>query len=180
MQLNVPEHQYHNRRAQEHRIRLWWSAYVLDRSSASKLGLPMSIADDDIFVDAPSSDGINDTDEDFDDVDYSLRSIEIARIAAKCTREIYGRRKFHSPFSQRVQSVLKEFTRWMDTLPPKFHLKNDGSSSLQRHHIVYLHLRLNQVCQKRYIRTITNIIGCNSCDTSNSVARTPHPPTIAQ
>ncbi|KAJ4349390.1 uncharacterized protein N0V89_008005 [Didymosphaeria variabile] len=144
MQLNVPEQQYHNRRAREHRIRLWWSAYVLDRSCASKLGLPVSIADDDIFVDAPSSDGIDGTDEDFDDVDYSLRSIEISRIAAKCTREIYGRKKFHSPFSQRVQSVLKEFTKWMDTLPPKFHLKNDGSSSLQRHHIVYLHLRLNQ------------------------------------
>ncbi|KAL5392049.1 hypothetical protein PMIN03_003860 [Paraphaeosphaeria minitans] len=144
MHLNVPEHQYRNRRAREHRIRLWWSAYVLDRSCASKLGLPMSIANDDIFVDPPSGDGIDDMDEDFDDVDYALRSIEIARIAAKCTREIYGRMKFHSPFSQRVQSVLKEFTRWMDTLPAKFHLKNDGSSSLQRHHIVYLHLRLNQ------------------------------------
>ncbi|KAF2439352.1 hypothetical protein P171DRAFT_436048 [Karstenula rhodostoma CBS 690.94] len=144
MQLNVPEHQYRNRRAREHRTRLWWSAYVLDRACASKLGLPTSIADDDIYVDGPSGEGIDDADEDFDDVDYSLRSIEISRIAAQCTREIYGRRKFHCPFSQRVQSVLKEFTKWMDSLPSKFHLKNDGSSSLQRHHIVYLHLRLNQ------------------------------------
>lgn len=145
MQLNVPEHQYRDRRAREHRVRLWWTTYVLDRSCASKLGLPRSINDDDIFVDAPSNDGIDDNDEDFDDIDYQLRSIEISRVAAKCTREIYGRKKFHSPFSQRVQGVLKDFTRWMDTLPPKFHLKNDGSSSLQRHHIVYLHLRLNQV-----------------------------------
>lgn len=145
MQLNVPEHQFRDRRAREHRVRLWWTAYVLDRSCASKLGLPTSINDDNIFVDPPSGDGMDSEDEDFDDVDYQLRSIEIARIAAKCARDIYGRRKFHSPFSQRVQSVLKEFTEWMDTLPAKFQLKNDGSSSLQRHHIVYLHLRLNQV-----------------------------------
>ncbi|KAF1969322.1 hypothetical protein BU23DRAFT_539856 [Bimuria novae-zelandiae CBS 107.79] len=144
MHVNVPEHQYRNRRAREHRVRLWWTAYILDRSCGSKLGLPMSISDDDIFVDPPSSEGIEGSDEDFDDVDYQLRSIEISRMAAKCTSEIYGRKKFHSPFSQRVQSALKGFTMWMDTLPPKFHLKNDGSSSLQRHHIVYLHLRLNQ------------------------------------
>ena len=157
MQLNVPVHQYRDRRAREHRIRLWWTAYILDRSCASKLGAPMSIADDDVFVDAPSNEGIDDNDEDFDDVDYQLRSIEIARIAARCTRDIYGRRKFHSPFSQRVQSVLKEFTGWMDTLPTKFHLKNDGSSSLQRHHIVYLHLRLNQVRMKDPRRVSTNL-----------------------
>ena len=147
MQMNVPEHQFRDRLAREHRVRLWWSAYIFDRTCASKLGLPVSIADEDILLDVPNSEGLNGpASDDFGDSEYELRSIELSRIAAKSTREIYSRRKHRTPFSHRVQAILKDLNQWMDTLPVNFHLKNDGSSSLQRHHIVYLHLRFNQVC----------------------------------
>ncbi|KAH7396325.1 fungal-specific transcription factor domain-containing protein [Pyrenochaeta sp. MPI-SDFR-AT-0127] len=145
MQLNVPEQQNRDRLAREHCVRLWWTAYILDRTCASKIGLPVSIADDDILVNLPSGDGLERHDlEDFGDFEYELCSIELSRIAAKTTREIYSRRSQHNPFSQRVQAILKDLNRWMDTLPAKFHLEDDGSSSLEGQHIIYLHLSFNQ------------------------------------
>jgi hypothetical protein len=82
---------------------------------------------------------------DFEDLEYELRSIGLSRIAAMSTVQIYSRRGHQNPFSQRVQAVLKDLDKWMDTLPARFHLRTDGSSSLQEHHIIYLHLRFNQV-----------------------------------
>jgi hypothetical protein len=144
LNMNVPEQQFRDRLAREHRVRLWWSAYSLDRACASKLGLPVSVADDDIMVDLPSSDGLDAAEEgDFGDIDYSLNSIELSRLAARLTRAIYSRRNHHDPFSKRVQAMLKDLTKWMDALPAKLQLKdNDASTPF---HIVYIHLRFNQV-----------------------------------
>ncbi|PSN65683.1 hypothetical protein BS50DRAFT_396162 [Corynespora cassiicola Philippines] len=144
MQLNIPDHQCRDRAAREHRVRLWWTTYILDRTCTSKIGLPVSVADDDIQVDLPGVDGAESFDAvDFQDLEYELRSIGLSRIAAMSTVQIYSRRGHRNPFSQRVQAVLKDLDRWMDTLPAKFYLRADGSS-LPEPHIVYLHLRFNQ------------------------------------
>jgi hypothetical protein len=150
LQLNVPQNQYNDRLAREHRARLWWTAYILDRTCASKIGLPVSVIDEDISVDLPKGDGTEGLGrlDDFQDFEYELRSIELAKIAAKSTSEIYSRRLHRSPFSHRVQTVLQSLNEWMDTLPAKFQLENDGSSSLEKHHIIYLHVRFNQLCKK--------------------------------
>ncbi|KAF2129404.1 hypothetical protein P153DRAFT_316318 [Dothidotthia symphoricarpi CBS 119687] len=145
MQMNVPEHQYRNRLAREHRTRLWWTVYVLDRTCASKLGLPSSIADEDILVDLPSSVGLEDDAQvDFGDVDYILQSVELARLSAQSIRAIYSRRKHCSPFSQRVQVSLKDLTKWMEALPTQLHLEDSERCTTQSNHIVYLHLTFNQ------------------------------------
>ncbi|CAN9334645.1 unnamed protein product [Alternaria alternata] len=105
----------------------------------------LSVADEDIMVDFPSSDGLDAAEEgDFGDTDYSLNSIKLAKLAARLTRAIYSRRNHHDSFSKRVQAMLKDLTKWMDDLPVKFHLKdNDTSAPI---HIVYIHLRFNQCC----------------------------------
>ena len=147
MQLNVPDHQYRDRAAREHRVRLWWTAYILDRTCTSKIGLPVSIADDDIQVNLPSVDGAGSLDSgDFGDHEYELRSVGLSRITAMSTEQIYGRRDYHNTFSQRVQTILKALNKWMDELPARFHLRTDSSSSLQENHVIHLHLRFNQVC----------------------------------
>lgn len=146
MQLNVSDHQYRDPKAREHRVRLWWTAYTLDRTCASKIGLPVSIADDDIEVDLPSADGLDDHClGDFEDVEYEVRSVELSRIATTSTRQIYSRRSHRSPFSQRVQTILKDLDQWMATLPIRFHLQHHGTSQLREYHVVHLHLRFNQV-----------------------------------
>ena len=146
MQLSISDHQFRDPAAREHRIRLWWTTYIIDRTCTSKIGLPVSIADNDVQVDRPTSgfsEGLNAAD--FADSEYESCSIELARIAALSTERLYIRREHHQPFSQRVQAVLKELDQWMDTLPSKFHLRTKDSSSIQENHVVYLHLRFNQV-----------------------------------
>ncbi|KAF2014081.1 fungal-specific transcription factor domain-containing protein [Aaosphaeria arxii CBS 175.79] len=145
MHLNMPESQCRDPLVIEHRVRLWWSIYIIDRTCASKLGLPVTIADDDILVSLPSRDGCDSTDcNDFGDLEYELCSIALSKIAAKSTKEIYSRTHRREPFSQRVQSILKELSTWLEQLPSNLRLKNDGSSSSDRAHIVYLHLSFNQ------------------------------------
>ncbi|KAJ8117867.1 hypothetical protein OPT61_g1032 [Boeremia exigua] len=142
LNMNVPDGLYSNRLAREHRKRLWWTAYVLDRTCCSKLGHPASIADEDIMVDLPSNDDLRDS-TDFEDVDYTLRSIELAGLSQQTRQQLYSRRKHHVSFSQRVQTTLKNITKWMETLPPHLQLDN-GKRSTQPNSIVYLHLRFNQ------------------------------------
>jgi proline utilization trans-activator len=147
MQLNVPDHQFQDRPAREHRVRLWWTAYILDRTCTSKIGLPVSVADDDIQVNLPSANEAESLDPiEFGDFEYELCSVGLSKITAMSTEQIYSRRDYHNAFSQRVQTILKALYKWMDELPARFHLRTDSSSSLQENHIVYLHLRFNQVC----------------------------------
>ncbi|KFH46976.1 putative transcriptional regulatory protein-like protein [Hapsidospora chrysogenum ATCC 11550] len=54
LHLNVPRHQLPSRELREHRNRVWWTAYILDRSWACMLRKPVSIQDEDIDVDLPS------------------------------------------------------------------------------------------------------------------------------
>ncbi|KAJ4337039.1 hypothetical protein N0V95_008455 [Ascochyta clinopodiicola] len=101
LNLNVPDNLYSNRLAREHRTRLWWTAYVLDRTCCSKLGHPASIADEDIIVDLPSDDNLEDA-ADFEDVDYILKNpsvnpktslpesaLTLAETCIQCSRHSY-------------------------------------------------------------------------------------------
>ena len=54
LHLNLPQHHLLNRELHEHRTRVWWSVYILDRNWASMLGQPVSINDDEISVELPS------------------------------------------------------------------------------------------------------------------------------
>ncbi|KAL1605677.1 hypothetical protein SLS59_003480 [Nothophoma quercina] len=128
LNLNVPNSLYSNCLAREHRKRLWWTAFVLDRTCCSKLGHPASISDEDIIVDLPSSDGLEEA-PDFEDVDYILKSIELAGLSQQTRQQLYSRRKHHVPFSQRVQTTLKKITKWMETLPPQLQLENGSTQS---------------------------------------------------
>lgn len=143
LNMNVPDGLYSNPLAREHRKRLWWSAYVLDRTCCSKLGHPASIADEDIMIDQPSNDNLGDT-TDFEDVEYTRKSIELAGLSQQTRQQLYSRRKHHVPFSQRVQTTLKNITKWMESLPSHLQLRNDKTSA-HPNSIVYLHLRFNQV-----------------------------------
>jgi proline utilization trans-activator len=140
MHLNIPESLLSDRAAREHRVRIWWSAYIFDRTWASKLGHPVSVHDDDIDVDLPCSDGFAGH-EDFGDHEYILRSIELARLTGRIIPSIYGRRRQLKPFSQRVQQALSDLTSWVESLPD--HLREDGMASPSN--IIYLHLTFNQV-----------------------------------
>ena len=68
----------------ENRRRVWWTLYILDRISASKLGRPVTISDDDIDVEFPSMDGLSSEEkEDFIDPAHLIANIKLARITGR-------------------------------------------------------------------------------------------------
>ncbi|TPX20710.1 hypothetical protein DIZ76_016605 [Coccidioides immitis] len=107
LHLNVPQNQLPSRELQEHRNRVWWTAYILDRSWACMLGKPVSIQDEDIDVNLPSTIpwSSESTTEDFADTDYLIASLRIANLGAQITGSIYSRRTHGSSFSCRVQQA---------------------------------------------------------------------------
>ncbi|CAG8149300.1 unnamed protein product [Penicillium olsonii] len=117
LHLNVPQDQLPNRETQEHRNRLWWTAYILDRNWATMLGKPVSIQDEDIEVNLPSDFELSDIAEDFADTDYLEASIRLARVGAHITASTYSRRPQETTFSDRVQQGLRDLDKWLQELP---------------------------------------------------------------
>ncbi|KAK1145789.1 hypothetical protein N8T08_004030 [Aspergillus melleus] len=119
LHLNVPQDQLPNRELREHRNRVWWTAYILDRSWSYMLGKPVSIPDEDIDVDLPSDvqPSSQSTAEDFADTAYLTAGVHVARIGAQIAASIYGRRPQVNTFSQRVRQALQDLDGWLQGLP---------------------------------------------------------------
>ncbi|KAK1763287.1 fungal-specific transcription factor domain-containing protein, partial [Phialemonium atrogriseum] len=65
----------------ESRRRIWWSLYLFDRLTCSKLGQPVAVEDDVIDVELPTMDGLNAQEkEDFSDPSHLCASVGLARI----------------------------------------------------------------------------------------------------
>lgn len=145
MHLNIPSHQFPDRAARQHRTRLWWTAYTFDRMCASKIGQPPCISDDDIQVDLPCDSDLDKKDQgDFLDAQYIIQHSTLARLSAQTIRSIYSRRRHEIPFSQRVQSALKNLTKWVESLPPYLQLDRDSSKRVTQLQLLILHTRFNQ------------------------------------
>lgn len=147
LHLNISEAQLGDRVMREHRNRIWWTAYVLDQSLASRLGQSASVQDGDIHVDFPSDDGLpSNSKGDFADMESLTAHINLAGLAGQVTQSLYGRRTQKEPFSQRVQQALKKLQGWVRNLPDI--LQFEGCQLLRPvpPHIRYLHLTFNQVC----------------------------------
>ncbi|KAF5009155.1 hypothetical protein FDECE_4599 [Fusarium decemcellulare] len=146
LHLNVPQHHL-SPDLQEHRNRVWWTAYILDRSWACMLGKPVSIQDEDICVSLPSALDLpsDSASEDFADTDYLTASLRIANLGAQITASIYSRRTHRTSFSSRVQQALRDLGSWLQELPEP------------------LRAAMNQVPPKAIIPTITLYLYFNHC-----------------
>lgn len=143
LHVNVPESQVPDRAVREHRIRLWWTAYVLDRMSAVKLTQPASVPDDIIETEFPSNNGL--TDPDFGDPELLTANIKLAQHASHVISEIYRRRKDNRPFSHRVQKVVRDLWGWFDQLPEHLRLDSKALSITPSKLVERMHLTFNQV-----------------------------------
>ncbi|KAL6915573.1 hypothetical protein FSST1_007068 [Fusarium sambucinum] len=149
LHLNISPQQLPDRELREHRTRVWWSAYILDRSWASTLGKPISIQDDDIDVNMPSelqSLPPSDTasNEDFADTDNFSASIRLANLGAKITASLYSRRSHQTPFSSRVQQALQDLSHWLQGLPDPLRKCIEHVPPGSTMHAITLHLYFNQ------------------------------------
>ncbi|EXF82076.1 fungal specific transcription factor [Colletotrichum fioriniae PJ7] len=79
LHLNVPETQLRDAAAREHRVRVWWTAYIFDRMWAAKLSHPVAVQDIDIEVNLPSNPVVDDNiADDFADASYFVASCAIS------------------------------------------------------------------------------------------------------
>ncbi|KAH8660405.1 fungal-specific transcription factor domain-containing protein [Xylariales sp. PMI_506] len=137
LHVNVPEYHLSDRVAREHRNRLFWTAYELDRLEASKLSRTVGIHDDDIEVDLPSDTELPvDRLDDFFGADSQIARLKLAKITGKITKSLYARKPQQEPFLQRVQSVLKDLQEWIQGLPEHLRIgmqqSSQGVSGLSR------------------------------------------------
>ncbi|KAK0638952.1 fungal-specific transcription factor domain-containing protein [Cercophora newfieldiana] len=103
--------------AREHRRRVWWSIYSLDRILSVKSGNPITIHDKDIGVNLPSR---HPGETEYCPAVVLRHYTELSRILGEVTKCIY--RKSAKPRSVRelmrsVQSINSDLSRWDKQLP---------------------------------------------------------------
>jgi hypothetical protein len=116
LHLNIGDAYLTDPELREHRIRVWWSVYIVDRLLSSKIGLPLLISDDDISVNLPSgSPDVNS--DDFGDHSHYLAVVRLAKIAGNISRSLYVRTPQRGTFLQRVARIREELHHWKEELP---------------------------------------------------------------
>ncbi|KAK7219730.1 hypothetical protein V2G26_007733 [Clonostachys chloroleuca] len=127
----------------ENRIRLWWTVYIFDRSTSSRLGQPVTIQDSDIDVQLPSFDGLpKEVQERLGSPAHLAAHIELSRITGSIMQDIYGPSSRSNPgkFVQNVRSILKKLKKWDAHAPPSLQL---GQGTIPRS-VASLQLHFNQ------------------------------------
>ncbi|KAL4788192.1 fungal-specific transcription factor domain-containing protein [Aspergillus varians] len=126
----------------ETRRRTWWVLYFFDRFSASKLGQPIAVRDEDIDVEMPSMDGLTKEEmAEFLDPKNLVINIKLARIIGNILTQIYGIPKATKGlYINQVHSILKQLRAWHDELPPEIRAKERGTPRA----VANLHLAYNQ------------------------------------
>ncbi|KAL4808421.1 fungal-specific transcription factor domain-containing protein [Aspergillus unguis] len=126
----------------ESRRRTWWVLYFFDRFSASKLGQPIAVRDEDIDCELPSMDGLTEDEmAEFLDPRNLIINIKLAKIIGNILTQIYGIPKATKGlYVHQVHSILKQLRAWHDELPSDMRAKE---RDLPRP-VASLHLAYNQ------------------------------------
>ncbi|KAK4142435.1 proline utilization trans-activator-like protein [Dichotomopilus funicola] len=126
----------------ESRRRTWWVLYFFERFSASKLGQPITVRDEDIDTEMPSMDGLTDDETaEFLDPVPICTNIKLARIIGNILTDIYGIPKSTRGLCiHRVHGILKQLREWHDELPKGMRIRDRGTPRP----VASLHLAYNQ------------------------------------
>lgn len=143
---NVPEGYAISAVEREHRIRVWWSVYIIDRMTSSKLGHPVTVQDSDIDVDLPSMENLTPSEqEEFSDPSHLIAHVKLARISGDIISDIYGRSSQTKAFVQSVQKILRSLRTWAETLPESVQISQTKPLKYSSRNVASLHLCFNQV-----------------------------------
>jgi proline utilization trans-activator len=127
---------------QEHRRRLWWTVYIFDRSTCSKLGLPITIQDSDVDVAMPSVIGVSPAEQTClgSSTDHLIAHINLAQITGHIMNDIQvpPSKVSSDRFVQNVRSVLSKLRKWDSHVPARLRWDPAGGvprpvASLQLH-----------------------------------------------
>ncbi|KAK1493294.1 fungal specific transcription factor [Colletotrichum tamarilloi] len=103
----------------EHRRRVWWSVYSLDRILSVKSGNPITIQDEDIGVDLPSR---LQTEAEYCPAVVLRHYTELSKILGEIHNAIYRKTSKTAPKSGKrlmasVQSIVLSLSKWNSNLP---------------------------------------------------------------
>ncbi|KAH7463272.1 hypothetical protein FOMA001_g18160 [Fusarium oxysporum f. sp. matthiolae] len=144
LHLNLPDSQLNDPATKEHLVRVWWTAYIMDHTTASISSQIVSIPDDEIFVDFPSSTRVTGAPQnDFQHTELLIARIQLARITRSMIKSVYGRAQETKSFLQKVQHALQDLKQWLQRLPAGIQV-DSGSSHLKPVAVQSLHLAFNQ------------------------------------
>ncbi|PNS19853.1 hypothetical protein CAC42_7820 [Sphaceloma murrayae] len=147
MHHSIPQHQAVDPAMMEHRTRLWWTVYVLDRVCSGMMSHPISILDTDIDVRLPSDHRLipalaNSTE--MIDHEFLHATIALARILGEVASSLYTRVKSQRSSLHRVQTLLKSLQNWHDTLPKHLLLPKSKPVQQVARQVATMHLFFNQ------------------------------------
>lgn len=149
LHINVPESQLPDAKTREHRNRLFWTAYVVDRAFASSMNHPPAIQDDEIDLELPSDMSTSTSFESLEDPDYHIANIKLASLLSTIIRSIYRVRKQPNgtcaDLSSRAQDCLKDLQSWYDALPRQLQIDDTSMDEYHELKVVSLHLFYHQV-----------------------------------
>ncbi|VUC31687.1 unnamed protein product [Clonostachys rosea] len=125
----------------EHRIRLWWTVYIFDRSTSLRLGQPVTVHDAEIDVPMPSFSTLPaETRRRVGSPVYLIGHIELARITGSIMQNLYGplsNRPSSGTLVEHVRTILKKLKKWDAETPshlrPSYGPINRSVASLQLH-----------------------------------------------
>ena len=108
----------------EHRRRLWWCLYIVDRYCCAKSGLPFSISDESITTELPANipasvtpDELCQYDE-FPDASYMIHFIKVSQISSDMVFRLYHRKSRKDLISIMLNTIA-EIDSWRENLPDR-------------------------------------------------------------
>ncbi|KAH5152991.1 hypothetical protein HBH69_131510 [Parastagonospora nodorum] len=129
----------------EHRRRLWWTVYIFDRSTCSKLGQPVTIQDSDIDVAVPSTDGLSLADHKYlgSSADHLIAFINLAKITGYIMNDVHvpSAKVNGEKLVKNVRSILGKLRNWDSHVPAR--LRWDPVGGVPRS-VASLQLHFNQ------------------------------------
>ncbi|KAK5461123.1 Transcriptional activator [Exophiala xenobiotica] len=144
----------------EHRRRVWWSVYSMDRIISVKSGNPVSIHDEDIDVSWPSP--IPGVDQNLSPPRVLAHYTQLSRILGRIGEGIYRKKhKTGTNLLASVQSIMNDLSEWLGNVPRELRidfsaldrpLSREGVSTfLHYYQCINMTTRpmLLYVCQKR-------------------------------
>lgn len=145
LHIDISESQLRDQALREHRCRLFWTAYRLDRAWCSKVGWPPAIPDETVELGLPSDEAVPaDAKDDFEDAQFIIFAIKLAKMHNDAVNTLYVRKRQPTSFSERVQVAVRAMRDWADALPKHLRVGSAESSPAVEAHVLYQHLAYNQ------------------------------------
>ena len=105
----------------EHRRRIWWTTYSMDRILCVKSGNPISIHDEDIDAAWPTP--LPSLDLDPAHATILSHYSKLSRILGKISEDVYRKRhKSGTTLLASVQSIMSDLETWLRAIPPELKL----------------------------------------------------------